>query len=147
MTNIIRKNNSLLNSNFRDFNNMIDSFFNDDFLSRGSVYESSFKVDVSEKDDSYLVEAEMPGFSKDDIAISLDEGKLVISAQKNEEVDKSDEDKNYIHKERKSSQMSRSMYFPDIDEDNIKASLNDGILEIELGKSQVKETKKHIAIE
>lgn len=147
MTNIIRKNNSLLNSNFRDFNNMIDSFFNDDFLSRGSVYESSFKVDVSEKDDSYLVEAEMPGFSKDDIAISLDEGKLVISAQKNEEVDKSDEDKNYIHKERKSSQMSRSMYFPDIDEDNIKASLNDGILEIKLGKSQVKETKKHIAIE
>ncbi len=147
MTNIIRKNNSLLNSNFRDFNNMIDSFFNDDFLSRGSVYESSFKVDVSEKDDSYLVEAEMPGFSKDDIAISLDEGKLVISAQKNEEVDKSDEDKNYIHKERKSSQMSRSMYFPNIDEDNIKASLNDGILEIKLGKSQVKETKKHIAIE
>ena len=146
MTNIIRKNNSLLNSNFRDFNNMIDSFFNDDFLSRGSVYESSFKVDVSEKDDSYLVEAEMPGFSKDDIAISLDEGKLVISAQK-KEVDKSDEDKNYIHKERKSSQMSRSMYFPNIDEDNIKASLNDGILEIKLGKSQVKETKKHIAIE
>ena len=89
----------------------------------------------------------MPGFSKDDIAISLDEGKLVISAQKNEEVDKSDEDKNYIHKERKSSQMSRSMYFPDIDKDNIKACLNDGILEIELGKSQVKETKKHIAIE
>lgn len=147
MANIIRRNNDLLNSNFRDFNSMIDSFFNDDYLTRGSVYESSFKVDVSQTDDGYLVEAEVPGFSKDDISISLDEGKLVISAEKNEEIDKSDEDKNYIHKERKTSRMSRSMYFPDIDEENVKASLNDGILEIKLSKNQVKETKKQIEIE
>lgn len=147
MANIIRKNNNLFNSSYRDFNNMIDSFFNDDFLTRGSVYESSFKVDVSQSDDGYLVEAEMPGFDKDDISISLDEGKLVISAQKNEEIDKSDQEKNYIHKERKSSQMSRTMYFPDIDEDNIKASLNNGILEIKLGKNQIKESKKQIEIE
>ncbi|MDD7306532.1 MAG: Hsp20/alpha crystallin family protein [Peptoniphilaceae bacterium] len=147
MANIIRRNNNLLNSNFRDFDSMIDSFFNDDFLTRRSVYESSFKVDVSQTDDGYIVEAEVPGYSKDDISISLDDGKLVISAYKNEEVDKSDKEKNFIHKERKSSQMSRSMYFPDVDEENIKASLNDGILEIKLGKNNVNETKKQIEIE
>ncbi|MGO3018648.1 MAG: Hsp20/alpha crystallin family protein [Anaerococcus sp.] len=147
MANIIRRNNNLMNSNFRDFNNMIDSFFNDDFLRMGSVYESSFKVDVSKSDNGYLVEAEMPGFTKDDIAISLDEGKLTISAQKNEEIDKSNEDKNYIHKERKSSKVSRTMYFDDIDEENINAKLEDGVLTINLGKKEIKDSKKHIEIE
>lgn len=147
MANIIRRNNDLMNSNFRDFNNMIDSFFNDDFFRRGSVYESSFKVDVSKKDDGYLVEAEMPGFTKEDIAINLDEGKLTISAQKNEEVDKSDEDKNYIHRERKSSKVSRTMYFDDIDEENINAKLEDGILSINLGKKELKDNNKRIEIE
>lgn len=147
MANIIRRNNDLLSSNFRNFNSMIDSFFNDDFLTRGSVYESSFKVDVSQSDEGYLVEAEMPGFSKEDISISLDEGKLIIAANKDEEIDKSDEEKNYIHKERKSSQMSRTMYFPDVDEDSVKASLKDGILEIKLLKNEIKERKKQIEIE
>lgn len=147
MANISKRDYNYLNDNFRDFSNMIDSFFNDDFLKRGSVYESSFKVDVSKNDGGYLVEAEMPGFSKDEIEISLDEGKLTISAEKNEEVDKSDEAKNYIHKERKSSKVSRTMYFKDVDEENIKANLVDGVLTIKLPSKEIKETKKNIAIE
>lgn len=146
MTNLMRRNNSLINSNFRDFDSMIDSFFNDDFLTRGSVYESTFKVDVSQTDKGYLVEAEMPGFDKDEINISLDDGKLVISASKNEEIDKSDDEKNYIHRERRSSKVSRSMYFDNIDEDSVKAELEDGILSISLGKKELKDNKKQIEI-
>lgn len=146
MANIRRRDYGMLNNNFRDFSNMIDSFFNDDFMKRGSVYDSTFKVDVSQDEKGYLVEAEMPGFNKDDISISIDEGKLVLSAEKTEKIDESNEEKNYIHKERKTSKMSRTMYFGDIDEDSISAKLEDGILTIKLNKKEAIETRKTIEI-
>jgi HSP20 family protein len=147
MANIAKRNYGFFDNNFRSFDDMIDSFFNDNFMRRGSVYESTFKVDVSQDDKGYTVEAEMPGFSKDDIKISVDQGKLLLEAAKNEEVNEDNEEKNYIHRERRSSQMSRSMYFPDIDENDITAKLEDGVLTVRLGKKAVEETKKHIAIE
>lgn len=147
MANIAKRNYGFFDNNFRSFDDMIDSFFNDNFMRRGSVYESTFKVDVSQDDKGYTVEAEMPGFSKDDIKISVDQGKLLLEAAKNEEVNQDNEEKNYIHRERRSSQMSRSMYFPDIDENDITAKLEDGVLTVRLGKKAVEETKKHIAIE
>lgn len=136
------------NYGFNNFDSLIDSFFNDDFPWRSpSVYDSSFKVDVSESDTGYTVEADMPGFTKDDIDIDLDEGRLTISCEKNEESDKSDESKNYVHKERRSTKLARSMYFPDIDENNIRARLENGVLTIDLPKAQVIDNKKKIEIE
>lgn len=147
MANLVRRNNRFFDNNFRDFNSLIDSFFNDDFMNKNFYYKPSFKVDVSKDDKGYLVEAEMPGFSKEDISISLDEGKLVITASKNEEIDNSNEEKNYIHKERKSSSLSRTMYFDDVDDNNINAKLVNGVLSISLGKKEIKENKKLIEIE
>lgn len=147
MTSLKRKDYGMLDNNLNSFNNMIDSFFNDDFLKKGSVFESTFKVDVSEDENGYLVEAELPGFNKDEINVSLEDGNLLIEAERNEDVDSSDEDRKYIHKERKSTKMTRSMYFGDIDESKINAKLEDGLLKIRLNKNEVKDKKKQIAID
>ena len=61
MANLIRKNNSV--NRYNDFYDMVDSFFNSSMNT--DVFESSFKLDVSEDEDKFLVEAEMPGIEKD----------------------------------------------------------------------------------
>lgn len=132
--------------NFEDFTNIIDSFFNE-VPSTRSLDMASFKVDIMEDDKGYTVEAELPGFEKEDIDITLDEGKLTISAEKNEDIDESDEEKNYVHRERKVSHMERTMYFSDIDEDKVRATLDKGLLKLEIPKQEELETKKSISIE
>lgn len=137
----------LIDNGFEDFYNMIDSFFNDGFTPEKAIKSASFKVDIAEDEKAYTVEAELPGFKKDDIQITLEDGKLTLLVEKKEEKDDSDKEKNYIHKERKFSHMQRSMYFKDIDENGLKASLNDGVLEIIVPKKEIQDKKKQIEIE
>lgn len=140
MANLIRKNNSL--SRYNDFYDMVDSFFSSPI--EKDVFESSFKLDVAEDDDKFLVEAEMPGIDKDSIDIDFDRGQLTLTV--NSHTENTDEKKNYIHKERKSTRMTRTMYFGDIDEENIQAKLENGILEIEIPKRKEEKTNKKIEI-
>lgn len=130
-----------------NFYHMIDSFFNDEFTPQKAMRTSSFRVDLSEKEKSYLVEAELPGFTKEEIDIHFDDGKLTISAEKEEKKEENDEEKNYLHRERKFTQMSRTMYFKDVDESQIKASLEGGVLTVEVPKKEVVETSKKIEIQ
>ncbi len=149
MTNLLPRgfsNLSMVDRGFEDFYNMIDSFFNDNADSRSMRY-ATFKVDISEDNDKYVVEAELPGFSKDEIEIRLDQDELTLTAEKKEEVDNSDSSKNYIHKERKTSKMVRRMHFNNIDGENLKANLNDGVLVIEVPKKTEVETSKKIEIQ
>lgn len=136
---------SLLDQRFGDFYDMIDSFFNDEYSKERALRSSSFKVDISEEEGSYKIEAELPGFKKDEISIGLNDGRLTISAKKSEET--KDEKKNYIHKERKTQEMSRSMFFKDIDENGLKAKLEVGVLEITVPKKPQVQTSKKIEIE
>ncbi|WP_246060417.1 Hsp20/alpha crystallin family protein [Peptoniphilus catoniae] len=137
----------LADKGFEDFYNMIDNFFNDEFTPQRAINSASFKVDIAEDDKGYTVEAELPGFDKEDISISLEEGKLTLVAEKKEETDKSDKSKNYIHKERKMSHMQRTMFFKNIDEDGLTARLENGVLEIKVPKKEIQSKTKNIAIE
>ncbi|RVU55582.1 Hsp20/alpha crystallin family protein [Anaerosphaera multitolerans] len=132
---------------FEDFYNMIDNFFNDDFIPERAMKSGSFKVDISEDEKEYKIEAELPGFEKGDIEVTLDDGRLTIVAEKTEEKDESDEAKNYIHKERRSTKMQRMMYFKDIDEEGLKANLDKGLLVVTVPKKTEVITKKKIEIE
>ena len=138
--------NLLRDRRFDDFYDMIDSFFNDDFTPQRAMRSASFKVDVIDEDNAYKVEAELPGYSKDEIDVDFEEGRLTISAEKNEEVNEDDKEKNYIHRERKSSKMIRRMFFKDIDEDNMSAKLDGGILEITIPKKADQKKNKKIEI-
>ena len=106
--------------------------------------DESIKSDIYEKDGNIVLEMEAPGYTKDDIDISIDKGTLSISFEKEEE---DEENKKYLHRERKSySKVSRSFYLGDIDEEDIDASFKNGILVVSAPKKKEIETKKTISI-
>ena len=115
-------------------------FFDDSFF-KG---DESIKSDIYEKDGNIVLEMEAPGYTKDDIDISIDKGTLSISFEK---VEEDEENKKYLHRERKSySKVSRSFYLGDIDEEDIDASFKNGILVVSAPKKKEIETKKTISI-
>ncbi len=123
---------------------LIDDFFGDDFFPLRSLRYDTFKVDIREEGNAYIIEADMPGIRKEDIHLDYHEGLLEISI--NHEETKEEENKHYIHKERKQCAMHRSLNLGDLDVDNIEASLKDGILNIKAPKADIVETKQRITI-
>ena len=133
----------------RDFD-LFDDFFGDEFLPRheyfGRKERNMMKTDIKEKKDKYLLDIDLPGFSKENINISLNKGYLNIKAKVDNEKDTGNDEK-YVRKERYFGECSRSFYVGDqVKEENIKAEFKDGILKIELPKKEIenksKETKQ-----
>ena len=142
-----RKNRALTDrgfGDFRDFYNMVDDFFNDSWPSKRSLRDS-FKIDVQENDEEYLIEAELPGVDKDEVSIDIDEGRMTISVKREE--NKDEENKNYLHKERRFSSMSRSLYLDDAKSEGIKAKLENGVLNIKVPKEGKPNNSVQIEIE
>ena len=117
--------------------------FFDDLLSDMSV-ENKMKCDIYEKDNRIYIELDVPGYTKEDIKIECNKGNIVIKAEKEK---KEEENKKYLHRERKIyGKIERSFYLDDIDEDSINAEFRDGILRIEISKKPIEETRKFIEI-
>ncbi|NLB61109.1 MAG: Hsp20/alpha crystallin family protein [Clostridiales bacterium] len=119
---------SALSTSIADFNNFFDNFFADNWQSRKSV----IKIDVAEDEKAYTIEAEVPGISKDELSITLEDGLLKISIEKEENVENSE--KNYIHKERRYTSTSRSMVLSNAASDGVKAKLDNGVLTVTVPK-------------
>ncbi|MCC4221804.1 Hsp20/alpha crystallin family protein [Staphylococcus saprophyticus] len=117
---------------FRDFGRQFFSNFPD---------EQSIKTDISEKDDRYELKAELPGFSKDQIDISYENGTLIISAENNQVNEEKDDEDKVIQKERSYSNVKRMYSLNNIDEDNIEAKFEDGILSVDLPKTENSQRK------
>ena len=98
------------------------------------------KTDIQEKDDEYLLEMDLPGFTKDEIQMSLDNGYLTISAAKGLDQDT---------EEKKTGTCQRSFYVGDgITEADIKAAFKHGILTVHIPKKENKVPEKnYISIE
>ena len=110
------------------------------------------KTDVQESDDSYIMEMDLPGFSKDEVKVSLKDGYLTVKAAKG--LDEESEEKkegHYIRKERYEGACQRSFYVgPDVTEEDIKAEFKHGILTLTIPKVQPQkevDTTKYIEIE
>ena len=115
-------------------------FFDDSFF-KG---EETVKCDVFEKDGKVFVEMEAPGYTKEDISLSIDKGELSVTFEKKDE---KEEHKKYLHRERKSySKVTRTFYLGDINEEEIDASFKNGILVVSAPKKKEIETKKKISI-
>jgi len=130
---------------FEDLHNMLDDFFSDNRVQSRSLLRDTFKIDIAETDKEYYVEAELPGIKKDEINLSVEDDNLCISVNRSEEVDR--DDKNYIHRERRASSMSRRIHLADAKLDEIKASLKEGILTVTIPKYVKMETSRRIDIE
>lgn len=128
-----------------DFYNVLDDFFSSDWPLKRNLAYDTFKVDVQDSGNEYIIEAEMPGLSKEDIKLGLDDGKLTISVTKNESTE--EKDKNYIHRERRSVSMSRTIHLADADTSGIKAKLSDGLLKIAVPKAEKASTAIDIDVD
>ena len=123
-----------LPTGFEDFYNMLDDFFADGPGPRRSLVRDTFKLDVEETPEAFKIHAEMPGVKKEEIGLELNDGVLTISVKKEENVEEGK--KNYIHRERRLTSMSRKIHLTEARADGIKAKLEDGVLNIVLEKER-----------
>lgn len=110
----------------------IRNFFDDGFLSAVNYMQGNFKVDLKETDESFLVEAELPGIKKEAIDVDFHNNHLVISAKRDEALE--DKKENYVRRERHYGELKRSFYIENVDQNKIDASFADGVLKITLPK-------------
>lgn len=137
-------------------NNLFDDFFgdmfDDPFFKRGYAPQNQLmKTDIRERDGQYLLEIEVPGFSREDVKAELKNGYLTITANRVNPVEQSDEKTKYVRRERYYGTMKRTFYLgEEITEKEIHAAFKDGILRIIIEKPQPKkleEEKTFIPIE
>ena len=124
----------------------LDSIF-DDFMDDMEPMRTPLdvmKCDIYEKDGAYHIEADVPGYKKEEIAVECEDGYVTISAEKNSETE--DSDKKYLKRERNYSKTTRKFYVGDIDSNEIKAEFKDGILKVTVPKQEKLPTKKSIDI-
>ena len=116
---------------FDAFNDFFKPMFYDEQL-------DSMKTDICETDTGYGLEIEMPGFKKDQISVSLDDGYLNVSGTKTTKEEAENKGKKYLRKEISES-FQRSYYVgTEISEESIKAKYDNGILSLNLPKQQPK---------
>ena len=113
---------------FRELDELERSFFGN------GRNVSSFRTDVTDTGDAYKLEAELPGFKKDDIQIDVENDVLTISAKRSEE--KKDEKHNVVKRERFYGSFSRSFDVSGINVDGIEASYTHGVLTLTMPKKQ-----------
>ncbi len=135
MYNLESKKNNNYVSMFDEFNDLFDDILGKDI-----------KTNILESDENYVVTSEVPGVSKENIKIDVADNTLTISVNKKNT--KNDEKKNYLVKEISESNVCRSFYLDDMDENNIGAKMDNGILTITVGKvKEVKPVARKITIE
>ena len=116
-------------------------------LKMNQIPSNSMKTDIIEKDGEYQIEVDVPGIDKQDIDISLEDGYLTISAQK-ETNQKDEKEGYYIRQERYYGSQSRKIYVgDDVTEEDIKAKFNNGVIIITIPKKEQKSNKKKINID
>ncbi|HEX2927376.1 MAG TPA: Hsp20/alpha crystallin family protein [Ruminiclostridium sp.] len=138
-----RNNRMQVRGNSFDIENIFSNFFNDSFMGFAGI--NSIKADIKENEKEFIVEAEIPGVSKEDIKLDLRDDTLTIAVEQNEE--SKEERENYIRKERRYGSFSRSFYVENVKNEAVSAKYENGILTIVLPKSETKKTPNRIEIQ
>ena len=122
-----RRNSVSVYDPFRAIEDMEREFF-------GERKTGSFSTDIRDTSNEYVLEADLPGFKKDDINVDISDGRLTISAERHSEFEQKDKKGNYVRCERSYGSFSRSFDTQGIDTDAISASFTDGVLTLTLPK-------------
>ena len=113
---------------FRMLDEMERSFFG----GNNHPAASMFRTDVIDTGDAFVLDAELPGFKKEDIKIDVENDCLTISAER--KVDEEEKQKNFIKRERFYGSYSRSFDVSGVNVDGIEAAYTDGILKLTMPK-------------
>ncbi len=117
---------------------LFDDIFGDSFFKKEE--NKMMRTDIRETDEGYIIDIDLPGYSKENIKIDVTDGYLTINAKMNQE---SNDDKNgkYVRRERFFGECSRSFYVGEaVEAEDIKAAFKNGILSLEIPK--IDESKK-----
>ena len=135
--------------------NLFDDFF--DTVSkpikafRQNPIPQVMRTDVRESDKGFTLDIDLPGYKKEDISAELKDGYLTVSANTSEENEEKTDEGTYIRRERTFGSCSRSCYIgEDIEESEVKAKFEDGILKVFVPKKEIEpqvEQRKYISIE
>lgn len=118
---------------------LIEDMFRDPFFTNEE--SKIMKTDIKEKKDKYIINIDLPGYEKENIKMSIEDGYLTVNASTNTEKEDKEEGK-FVRKERYMGSCSRSFYVGDaVENEDIKASFKNGTLKIEIPK---KENKKEL---
>lgn len=136
LTQYTRPRNLLSNKRFSE---IMDEFFNEAIHNGNSSFVPG--IDISETEDQFLITAEIPGIEKENIDITLNNGRLTISGERS--FSEEEEDKKFHRVETKFGSFRRAFHLPEnIDEDSIDASYNNGLLDISINKIEANKNKK-----
>ena len=102
------------------------------FWGQGSLME--FRTDIKDNGDSYLLEADLPGFKQEDIKIEVDDHYLTIRAERHCESGEKNQQGNYLRCERSYGSYARSFDISGVKEEEISAEYKDGVLRLKLPK-------------
>jgi HSP20 family protein len=144
MNHLIRTPRSIVANRWNDdFNSLFENFLQPTRWAQEEASQGiSPLLDVVERDNEFIVKAEMPGMKKDDIEVSLENGVLTITAETKSETEEKEGDR-VIRQERRYGKYLRSLRLgKEIDEKKVKASYKDGILELVLPKAEEVKPKK-----
>ena len=104
----------------------------------GSAGRGGFDVDLAEYDDELVVVADLPGYEKSEIDVTVQEGRLTITARRSAERDEGSEEGAYLRRERRSQSARRTVSLPaEVREDDASATYSNGVLTITLPKVRV----------
>ncbi|MCD7809505.1 MAG: Hsp20/alpha crystallin family protein, partial [Erysipelotrichaceae bacterium] len=107
-------------------------------------YRGLMRTDVKENDNCYELDIDLPGFKKEDIKISFDNGYLNIAAKTSTTNDEKDSRSKYIRQERFYGSMSRSFYVgEDVKKNDIRAKFEDGVLKLTVPKQTTTEIEQN----
>ena len=106
---------------FRDMENFEKNFW-------GDMAATDFKTDIKDNGKEYVLEAELPGFKKEDIHVDIEDGYMTISAERSNETEKKDDKGNFVRRERSYGSFSRSFDISSVKTEDITGEYKDGVL-------------------
>jgi HSP20 family protein len=150
---------SIFNDMQREMDALTKGFFDDDFLMqpfrsslmrdmpRPSTMAMRLATDIHEEGTAFVVKADVPGMSKEDIKLKLHDGTLLISGERKEEKENKEGESAWV--ERSFGSFMRSFKLPpNVDAEGITAACKDGVLTVTIPKTEVKEPEaKEIPVE
>lgn len=137
MTNLIRTRSNNLRNLQREIDRVFDNFFPTRYTEEDETSKAVWapRVDLSETDDLYRIELDVPGMNREDLNISFQDNQLTVSGERREQ--QREEDSEYVRVERAFGHFYRTFRLPKtVNADDIEAHYENGVLTIEVPKAE-----------
>ena len=130
-------------SPFREMDSLARAFFNEPFFSEKAQIKP-FRTDIRKIENGFVLEADLPGFDKKDIAVDIDGDILTIKAERHSESENSENKDSFVRIERSYGSYERSFDVSGINKDLISAKYENGVLVLNMPEKETvkQETKK-----